>query len=108
MCVSATACHAQAFTLCEGEIAVDVTLGVDEQRIACALTANQIGVLGEFLVDDLANQHGGARLVATTADGGRVYRSVYLLAVAPSRCTGYTGQACSSSITSFWSAVSCW
>ena len=61
--------YAQALALCEGQGTVDVTLGVDEQRVTRALAANQVGVLGEFLVDDLANQHGSTRLVATAGDG---------------------------------------
>ena len=49
--------EAQAFGRGRVDIAVDVALGIDDERLAGALAANQVGVLGEGGVFNLTKQH---------------------------------------------------
>jgi hypothetical protein len=51
---------AQALARRGGDVAVDVALGVEHDRLAGALAADQVGVLGELRVVDLSEEHGGS------------------------------------------------
>ena len=53
----------EAQPLLRGEIpvAVDVALGVDDNGLAGALAADEVGVLGEMRVGDLAEKHGAMK-----------------------------------------------
>jgi len=49
---------AQAILRSELLVAVDVALGVDDDRLACLLASDQVGGFSELLVVDLAKEHG--------------------------------------------------
>ena len=42
------------------DVALDVALWVDDDRLAGALAADQVAVLGEGGIEDLSEKHGGA------------------------------------------------
>ncbi len=63
---------AKAFGRRDLDVAVDIALGVDDQGFAGLLTPDQIGVLREFVVDDLSKEHASVRgsVVGPTARAG--------------------------------------
>jgi hypothetical protein len=47
----------QLVTGCEIEVAVDVTLGIDDDRLTASRAPNQIGKLRKLYVGDLPHEH---------------------------------------------------
>src|SRR5436189_4097694 len=60
---------AQPFRLSDLQIAVNVTLGIDEDRLAGALAADEVARLGEFVVVDHAEEHGDSYRAEFTTEG---------------------------------------
>ena len=77
---------AQALGRRDRQIAVDVTLGIDDERLACLLTPNEIGVLGQSVVVESAGRT--CSLSVTGAVGTRMGWTPPDLKVRPTEVLG--------------------